>query len=209
VQTNYVLIDYENVQPHDLSALKRDHFRVVVFVGIHQNKIAYEKAAALQQMGSNAEYVKISGTGPNALDFHIAFYLGQLAVKEPGAYFYIVSKDTGFDPLISHLKTRKLRALRVKKVGDIPLLKASNAKSTPDRKAVIAKSTPERIAVIVNDLDKRGESKPRTVETLTSTIGALFLKKLSPDEISALLKALQEPGYVSVSGNKVSYNLPT
>lgn len=198
MRTNYVLIDYESVQPEDLSALRHDHFRVVVFVGAHQNKLPYETAAALQQMGSNAEYVKISGTGPNALDFHIAFYVGQLAGREPEAYFHIVSKDAGFDPLISHLKTRKLRAQRVKTLGDIPLLKAGNDKSAP-----------ERITRIVNDLCKREAAKPRTVATLTSTIGALFLKQLSPDEISSLLKALQELGYVSISGNKVSYNLPT
>jgi hypothetical protein len=198
MRTNYVLIDYESVQPEDLWSLKQDHFRVVVFVGAHQHKIAYETVAVLQQMGSNVEYVKISGTGPNALDFHIAFYIGQLAAKEPEAYFHIVSNDRGFDPLINHLKTRKLRALRVKTVGDIPLLKTGNAKSTPDR-----------IAVIVADLRKRGSAKPRTVTTLTSTIGALFLKQLSPDEIGSLLKALKELDYVSVSGTKVSYNLPT
>lgn len=198
MRTNYVLIDYESVQPEDLSALKQDHFRVIVFVGAHQNKVTFETASALQQMGANAAYVKVSGSGPNALDFHIAFYIGQLAVKEPEAFFHIVSKDTGYDPLITHLKTRKLRALRVKEIGDIPLLKASSTKSTPGR-----------TGLIVDDLRRRGAAKPRTVATLTSTINALFLKQLSPDEIGALMKELQEHGYVSVSGNKVSYNLPT
>ena len=198
MRTNYVLIDYESVQSEDVSALKQDHFRVIVFVGARQTKIPFETAAALQQMGSNAEYVKISGTGPNALDFHIAFYIGQFAEKDPEAYFHIVSKDAGFDPLLNHLKTRKIRALRVKTVRDIPLLKAGNARPTA-----------ERIAVIVDDLHKRGAAKPRTVTTLTSTIGALFLKQLSPDEIGALLTALQARGYVSVVGNKVSYSLPT
>ena len=198
MRTNYVLIDYESVQSEDVSALKQDHFRVIVFVGARQTKIPFETAAELQQMGSNAEYVKISGTGPNALDFHIAFYIGQFAEKDPEAYFHIVSKDAGFDPLLNHLKTRKIRALRVKTVRDIPLLKAGNARSTADR-----------IAVIVDDLHKRGAAKPRTVTTLTSTIGALFLKQLSPDEIGALLTALQARGYVSVVGNKVSYSLPT
>ena len=198
MRTNYVLIDYESVQPEDVSALKQDHFRVIVFVGARQTKIPFETAAALQQMGSNAEYVKISGTGPNALDFHIAFYIGQFAEKDPEAYFHIVSKDAGFDPLLHHLKTRKLRALRVKTVRDIPLLKASSAKPTADR-----------IAAIVDDLRKRGAAKPRTVTTLTSTISALFQKQLSPDEIGALLTALQARGYVSVAGNKVSYSLPT
>jgi hypothetical protein len=198
VRTNYVLIDYESVQPEDLSALNHNRFRVIVFVGAHQNKLPFETVAALQQMGSNAEYVKLSGTGPNALDFHIAFYIGQLAAQDPEACFHIISKDTGFDPLLSHLKTRKLRAYRVKKVGDIPLIKAGNAKTTPDR-----------IALIVADLNKRGAAKPRTLMTLTSTVGALFLKQLSPDEISALLTAMQERGYVSIAGNKVSYSLPT
>jgi hypothetical protein len=198
MRTNYVLIDYENVQSQDLSALKQDHFRIIVFVGARQTKIPFETAAELQQMGSNAEYVKISGTGPNALDFHIAFYIGQLAEKDPEAYFHIVSKDAGFDPLLDHLKTRKLHAFRVKTVGDIQLLKAGKAKSTSDR-----------IAVIVDYLHRRGAAKPRTVTTLTSTIGALFMKQLSPDEIGALMTALQARGYVSVVGNKVSYSLPT
>jgi hypothetical protein len=198
VRTNYVLIDYESVQPEDVSLLKQQHFQVIVFVGAHQTKIAFETAAALQQMGSNAEYVKISGSGPNALDFHIAFYIGQIAEKDPEAYFHIVSKDAGFDPLLSHLKTRKFRALRVKTVGEIPPLKAGNAKTIPDR-----------IAVIIADLLRRGAAKPRTAATLTSTIGALFLKQLSPDEIGALVMALQVRGYVSIIENKVSYNLPT
>jgi hypothetical protein len=209
VRTHYVLIDYESVQPKDLSALKQDCVRVIVFVGAHQNKIPFETAAALQQMGSNVEYVKVSGTGPNALDFHIAFYIGLLAGKDSEAHFHVVSKDTGFDPLLSHLKTRKIRALRVQTFGDISLLKAGNAKPKPKRiKAGDAKSTSDRIAVIIRDLRKRGAAKPRTVTTLASTIGALFLRRLTPDEISALVKALQARGYVSVAGDEVSYKLP-
>lgn len=198
MRTNYVLIDYESVQPKDMSALQQDRFRVIVFVGAHQNKISFETAATLQQMGSNVEYVKISGSGPNALDFHIAFYIGQLAGKDPEAYFHIVSKDTGFDPLLSHLKTQKLRVLRVKTLRDIPLLKAGNAKSMQDR-----------ITVIVGDLHRRTAAKPRTMKTLTTTIDALFLKQLSPEEIGALLTALQNLRYISVVGNKVSYSLPS
>jgi len=227
VRTSYVFIDYENVQSDDVAALKQDHFRVIVFVGARQTKIPFETAVALQQMGSNAEYVKISGSGSNALDFHIAFYIGQFAKKDPEAHFYIVSKDAGFDPLLDHLKTSKLHACRVKSVRDIPLLKTGKAKSTVDRIAVIvtdlhkrraskprtvasnAKSTADRIAVIVDDLRRRGAAKPRTVTTLTGTIGALFMKQLSPDEIGALLTALQARRYVSVVGNKVSYSLPT
>jgi len=36
VKNNYVLIDYENVQPAAMEALEREHFHVIVFVGATQ-----------------------------------------------------------------------------------------------------------------------------------------------------------------------------
>ena len=198
MKTNYVLIDYENVQPDDIDILHNEHVRVIVFVGPHQTKIAVEKAAALQRMGANAEYVRLSGSGPNALDFHIAYYLGHLAAKEPTAYFHIISKDTGFDPLVKHLKERKLRASRVQTIGEIPILKPIDPKSSPDR-----------VALIVADLQKRGAARPRTVATLSSTISATFQKQLTAQEVSSLVSDLKDKGLVKVEGTKVTYKLPS
>lgn len=197
MRTNFVLIDYENVQPESLSGLNAEHFQVLLFVGSNQTKLPFEVAAAMQQLGSRAQYIKISGNGSNALDFHIAFYIGELASKDPSAYFHIISKDTGFDPLIQHLKSRKISALRSKSLEDIPLLKAANTKSVP-----------EKVAVVVANLRQRGASKPRAISTLSSTVASLFQKQLTEAELGELLSALQSQGIVSVSGNKVSYALP-
>src|SRR5690606_39133200 len=117
------------VQPAAMEALEREHFHVVVFVGASQAKVTYEVASALQRMGERAAYIKIAGNGSNALDFHIAYYIGELSAKEPDAYFHVVSRDTGFDPLIQHLKSRKISASRVKAVSDLPLVKAAASKS--------------------------------------------------------------------------------
>jgi PIN domain len=198
LRINYVLIDYENVQPDALSRLDADHFKILVFVGSNQAKLAYATAEALQRMGSKAEYIKISGNGPNALDFHIAFYIGQIATTDPTAYFHIISGDTGFDPLIKHLKSRKVFAARSNDIGDIPLVKASSAKSPTDM-----------LGVVIENLQHRGTSKPRTVKTLLSTISAIFLKQLSDDELNSLFQELQSNGHITVSGTKVSYSLPT
>lgn len=197
MRTNYVLIDYENVQPEAMAVLSKEHFKVIVFVGANQAKVTFEVASVLQQMGERAEYIKISGNGSNALDFHIAYYIGLLASKEPEAYFHIVSKDTGFDPLINHLKGKKILACRSKDVTDIPIVKASNSKSPS-----------EKIAVIIADLKRRGASKPRAVKTLTSTISNMFQKQLSDEELQSLLLELQTKGIVSIAGTKVSYELP-
>jgi septum formation topological specificity factor MinE len=198
LRTNYVLIDFENVRPESLEQLAHDHFKLLVFVGASQTKLPFEIAASLQQLGPKAEYVKISGNGSNALDFHIAYYIGQLAAADPSAYFHIISKDTGFDPLIQHLKSKKVFADRVKAIADIPLVKASNTKSPI-----------ERLEIILAKLRQLKASKPRTVATLSSTIASLFQKQLSEAEISILVQELVGKQYLSVTGTKVSYALPS
>ena len=196
MRTNYVLIDYENVQPDGLAALDHEHFKVIVFVGANQAKVTMQAAAALQRMGHRAKYIQISGNGSNALDFHIAYYIGRLAVEDPTAFFHIISKDQGFKPLIEHLKTQKILSDLWRDVGDIPLVKA------------IATSPKDRLAVIVAKLRTMSKTRPATVKTLTTTIETIFLKQLASEEIEGLVKLLQSQKIVTVTGNKVTYTLP-
>lgn len=197
MRTNYVLIDYESVQPASIAVLEQECFKVMIFVGEKQAKVSFEVAASLQRLGAKAAYVKMTGSGPNALDFHIAFYIGQLSAAEPDAYFHIISKDTGFDPLVAHLKTKKIFAARSKDVSEIPMVKTSNAKTPTDR-----------LAAVLANLRQRGASKPRTVKTLSSTINALFQRSLSEAELTSLLESLKQQGVISISGVRVSYALP-
>lgn len=197
MKNNYILIDYENVQPKSLSILNGHDFKVIVFVGENQAKIPFELASALQVLGSNASYVKIGGNGPNALDFHIAFYIGQLAEKDPDAYFHIISKDSGFDPLIKHLKGRKIHAQREKDLAEIPLLRISSTTSIE-----------EKIEAIVKSLTARGHARPRKVKTLANTINALFMKKLEEGELVALIEQLKKRGIIVVNNENISYKPP-
>jgi hypothetical protein len=196
VRTNHVLIDFESVQPDSLGALEQEHFKVHIFVGANQAKIPFGVAAAIQRMGSRANYLKISGNGSNALDFHIAFYIGQLAAGDSSAYFHIISKDTGFDPLIQHLKSRNIYASRVKTIADIPLVKVANSRSPDDR-----------LTVVIGKLRQMKASKPRTLKTLRSTIASLFQKQLSDSEIDSLVEALSARKIAVLAANKMSYSL--
>ena len=194
---NYVLIDFENVQPKNLEILASHPFKVFVFVGASQARIPFELAAAMQQLGDDAQYVKIGGNGQNALDFHLAFYVGELVAKDPEAYFHIISKDTGFDPLIKHLKARKVQIQREKDLAEIPVLRMSTATSDD-----------EKVAAIVKNLAGRGHSRPRKVKTLANTINTLFTKKLEEHELMSLINELQKKRYIVVSEGNVSYKLP-
>ena len=198
MRTNYVLIDFESVQTRSLQLLTEEHFKVIVFVGANQGNLPFEVAQSLQQLGSRAEYIKISGRGPNALDFHIAYYIGRLAAEEPSAYFHIISKDTGFDPLIQHLRSKKIFAGRVKTVADIPVVRSSNSKSPR-----------ERIAIILARLQQLKAAKPRTIKTLSSTIGSLFQNQLSEAEVELLVQSLAKQRYLEVTGAKITYALPS
>jgi hypothetical protein len=196
MKTNFVLIDYENVQPKLLSALNQEHFRVFVFVGENQSKIPFELVEALQAFGTKAKYIKIDGNGPNALDFHIAFYIGQLAKEEPNSYFHIISRDKGFDPLIKHLKSQKIFCARSQEIKDMPLFKALNSSSAT-----------ERIDAVIDNLKQRGTSKPRKEKTLMSTINSLFQKNISEQELVNLIDTLKSKNIISINNGNVTYHL--
>lgn len=197
MRTNYILIDCENVQPDGLASLDADHFKVMLFIGVHQTKLSVEFVAAAHRLGARAQYIQVSGKGPNALDFHIAFYIGELAGAEPAGYFHIISKDKGFDPLIQHLKTRKILAARAKSISEIPLIKATNSKD-PE----------ERLEFVVARLRQMKGAKPRTLKALKSAIDTHFHKQLSDPELTQLLQVLQSKGWVTAKEKKLTYKLP-
>ena len=49
----------------------------MIFYGITQKKLPEELVVQAQPLGTRLKWIKISGQGPNALGFHIAFYLGE------------------------------------------------------------------------------------------------------------------------------------
>ncbi len=195
--TNYILIDFENVHPKNLELVTKHPFKVFVFVGANQTKLPFDLADTMQLLGNDAKYIKIAGNGQNALDFHIAYYIGELAGKDPDAHFHIISKDKGFDPLIKYLKGRKIKVMRETDLAEIPLLRVP-----------VSTSNDEKIAAIVKNLGGRGQSRPRKVRTLENTINTLFTRKLEKSELSELIKELQKRKLIVVNQGNVSYKLP-
>jgi PIN domain len=195
--TNYVLIDFENVQPKNLEILANHPFKIFVFVGANQFKMPFDLVNAMQGMGERATYIKIAGNGPNALDFHIAYYIGELAQKDPSGFYHIISKDKGFDPLIAHLKAKKIRVQREKDLAEIPVLRMSTATSDDDK-----------VKAIVKNLSGRGQSRPRKIKTLANTINSLFTEKLDEKQLNQLINKLKAKKYIVVNQNNVSYKLP-
>ena len=149
----------------------------------------------MQSLGDKASYLQISGSGNNALDFHIAYYLGDLISTDPKGCFHVISRDTGYDQLIKHLKGKNLNVARRKDLFDIPWLSSVN-KEPPS----------EQVFAIVNNLSARGPSRPRKVKTLRNSINSLFGNKLETDEIDNLVHNLEKQKYITIDKDNVSYH---
>lgn len=216
----YILIDFENVQPDKIGALDTGAFKIKVFVGAKQSRVALGLASALQPMGNAVEYIQIEGSGRNALDLHIAYYIGRLSVEEPGAVFHIVSKDTDYDPLIDHLKGKNIHCHRWSAFGNIPHARAATPKPAPAPRLAAkpkpapktaAKPTPaaaSQVDEIVDNLRKRARARPSTLKALTSTIKSHFRSLPMTDAmVSTIVETLKARGLIAVKDGKVAYQL--
>lgn len=182
LRINYVLIDYENVQPKDIEALNKEHYKVIVFHGSSQANVKFELAKAIQKMGDRADYIKIDGNGKNALDFHIAFYIGLLVVENPKSFFHIISKDNGYDPLIRHLKSKKILACRSADISEMP---KPIEKAVPESSVLNSKPISKAITVI-----KASDEKPLAIKVVTPKTTPV---KKSVEKVVAVETIIEKP----------------
>lgn len=139
----HVLLDYENVQPSEaeLRALVPDVSQVWVFHGPHQREV--EKRFA--SFGTGATAVPISKTGKNALDFHLSFYMGYIASRNPESPMVVVANDKGYEPMLEHAKAMGFAVRRqshsaVKAPAKKAATKKVAAKKAPAKKVVAKKA---------------------------------------------------------------------
>ena len=99
-------IDYENVPSLHGLALPDDAV-LYLFRGAKQKAMDDAALTAISRLGQDRfRPVTIAGEGKNALDFHIAFYVGEELTRSVRNRCLIVSGDRGFDPLVRHLAQR-------------------------------------------------------------------------------------------------------
>jgi len=123
---NLLLVDLENKQRVDLSILD-ESYRAVIFVGANQEPPKAARRAGTAHRFRRVDFLKISGSGKNALDFHIAFELGRTFETAPTTVCYVLSGDKGFDPLLTYLNAQGMSCKRVESLQDLKLPSAATA----------------------------------------------------------------------------------
>ena len=186
-----LLVDLENVQKIDLSQIPED-VRVMVFYGITQKKLPEELVVQAQPLGSRLQWIKISGQGPNALDFHIAYYLGKELASNPRLECTILSRDTGFDPLVRHLHALTHTCQRLTSLKDAFPPQNRAAHTDPFSRLVM--------------LLKKEKARPIKPKGLAGKVRSWF-PQLSDGERSALIQRLHKELRVRASNNVLTYEL--
>ena len=189
-QGHVLFIDLENIQKLELSRVP-SNARVMVFYGITQKKLPEELVVQAQPLGERLSWIKIAGQGPNALDFHIAFYLGRELTDRPKSDCSILSRDTGFDPLVRHLGTLGFACRRVAALKDA---------FPPQEEAAV-----EPFNRLLGLLRKE-KTHPLKLKGLQGKVKSWF-PKLGELERRALVQRLFNDSYVTESGASLVYYL--
>ena len=190
-----LLIDFENVQKIDLEYLERKDCKVCIFIGSSQNKLPFDLVRSAQRLGTKVEWIKIDGTGSNALDFHIAYYLGTQVSKNPSNEYLILSKDKGFDPLVRYVVRQKVICKRITNVTEIEPAKQSRESSKEYQKVVANLSKIEKA------------KRPRNKRTLKQHIKTIIGKAGTDEMFEQIIFRLIQEKTIAEGGGKIDYAL--
>ncbi|WP_373545389.1 PIN domain-containing protein [Chamaesiphon sp.] len=191
-----LFIDYENVTQVSLSSLQQPNLRIFIFVGCAQVKIPFDLVREAHQLGAAVEWIGVEGIGPNALDFHIVFYLGQISLKSPTSNYVILSRDRGFDPLIQHLAKLGISCRRIE---NLALLSGRSDVVTHSKDFLADLAFTKLSAVVL-------KSRPKKRATLHTYLKSALTKyQPSEPEIKEILDDWFATGKVMETKDKISY----
>ena len=108
-----ILIDYENVNESGLIGIETlsASDKMIMFYNSN-SKMTIDFCRKFTNSKCSVQYVKLNKAGKNALDFQLATYLGYLIKENPKETYKIISKDKGFDQVVSFWKGRTIRISR-------------------------------------------------------------------------------------------------
>jgi hypothetical protein len=209
---NYVFVDYENVKQIDLSVIGAKTVHLTLLLGPLQTRLDAALVEKLMEHSASVQLVRLQSAGKNALDFVLAFYLGKAANADPTAYFHIVSKDTGFDPLIEHLKSRHIRAYRHGDFTSLPFsgpTKPADAKSSNKgdftsltfsgpTKAPVVTAPEDPFTRVLEHLRKNTNNRPKRKKTLASHLKPLLGTSATEAGVHELIEKLHQAGRLTI-----------
>lgn len=218
-----LLVDYENIGKIDLAAIP-EGVRVPFFFGASQRTVPTDFLKAALKLGERFVPIDIEGQGKNALDFHIAFYLGEYLARSPDTACVILSKDKGFDPLIRHLARRGFAVRRANSMTEALSREApaAAARSPAGGRQGARRERTRRGASSREGASREGRSlreealellggtqkarRPRRRKGLIGVLYSHFSRKVPESELQGLVDGLIADGQLSDTSGAITYH---
>jgi hypothetical protein len=196
---NHVFVDFENIHEIDLAVVGRNSVSFTLLLGPRQTKLDVTLVEKLMEHAASVHLVRLSSTGPNALDFTLAYYIGCTVAADPTGYFHIVSKDKGFDPLVEHLRTHHIRAHRHDDFASLPFLASSTSKTATGH---------DPYSRALDHLRKCPNNRPTHRKKLVNCMRALLGNGTAEEQIHVLIEGLLQSRQLTIDADgAVSYHL--
>jgi hypothetical protein len=186
---NHVFVDFENVHEVDPALFGAKSVSLTLLLGARQTKLDAALVEKLLEHAASVQLVRLTSSGKNALDFTLAYYVGRAVMADPTGHFHIVSGDTGFDPLIEHLRSRHIHADRHDNFS--PLTSPAPAKTTSVPPEDLLTRASEHLSKLVTN-------RPKRKKTLISHLRARFDKTATDAEMEDLVNRLCKAGHLTI-----------
>lgn len=186
---NHVFVDFENVHEVDPALFGAKSVSLTLLLGARQTKLDAALVEKLLEHAASVQLVRLTSSGKNALDFTLAYYVGRAVMADPTGHFHIVSGDTGFDPLIEHLRSRHIHADR--HVNFAPLTTPVPAKPAPAPKEDLLTRASEHLRKLVT-------SRPKRKRTLVTHLRSRFDKTATDAAMLDLIDRLGIAGHITI-----------
>ncbi len=189
-----VIVDFENVQNiKSLSSLS--DLEIKILIGKSQNRIPLETVQVLQKFGSLLEWIKVPGQGKNALDFFVAYFLGKYIQENKYIEYKIISKDTGYDPLIEYLKDGNIK---IERLTSVEQLKGNN-----DFNSQVNSADFDLVVEKIKKIDIKARPKKRA--SLISHLATALKNKKTKGEIAEIIEVFFEKKILIESNGQLKY----
>jgi hypothetical protein len=215
----HIFVDYENIKRIDPAVFALEGATFTLLLGPQNRTLNVALVEQLMVRAAAVELVRLEEPGRNAVDFALAYYLGRKVVTDPTAQYYLISKDTGYDPLIAHLWARKVRVRRIedfeslnarRDTTDVGAARAVVERVAPKKSSMVwstkgatassakAIATSDPISRVLAHLRKNPNNRPRRQKTLMRHLAAQFLKGATDEEIERLVGTLVKSGHLEI-----------
>lgn len=200
-----VFVDFENICSLDSVEIKQKS-KIVIFVGVKQNKKALEVAQKSIEMASSIELIKVKSQGHNAMDFFIAYYLGTYIERNSKLKYFICSNDQGYEPLIQHLSEN---GILIKRIGitkeEKPTVEKPKEGKLKKEKQIKEPTDSNYQKALANIIKSPTTNRPRKRERLIAHLLTALGKNITVEEVSEIVEQLVSNKIISIDKEKVIY----